>query len=128
MASDCDFLKFHWFLFVFWVIWSIKTDFQAFYIYWESKLEIDRQTSVWEPDKKNSSVWRHAPLSFFVSFFRVLFALKNSGLKVDEVLKKIDFNDFGPFSGPKNAFFTRLRRFLNLMVMLIAFAFKFPTI
>ena len=24
--------------------------------------------------------------------------MKNSGLKVDEVLKKIDFNDFGPFS------------------------------
>ena len=63
-----------------------------------------------------------------MSFFRVLFAVKKSGLKIDEVLKKIDFNDFGPFSGPKNAFVNRLRRFLNLMVMLIAFAFKFPTI
>ena len=63
-----------------------------------------------------------------MSFFRVLFALKNSGLKVDEVLKKIDFNDFGPFLGSKNAFFARLRRFLDLIVMLIAFAFKFPII
>ena len=64
----------------------------------------------------------------FVSFFGVLFGPKNSGLKVDEVLKKVDFDDFGPFSGPKNAFFTRLRRFLDLIVMLIAFAFKFPII
>jgi len=67
-------------------------------------------------------------LCFSVSIFGVLFDLKKSGLKVDEVLKKVVFNDYGPFLRHKNAFFTHPRRFLDLMVMLIAFPIKFPII
>ena len=38
----------------------------------------------------------------FVSFFRVLFAQKISGLNLGELVHKIDLSDFGTFSGPKN--------------------------
>ena len=99
-----------------------KKDFLAFYIYWESKLEIDL---TWRAEKIISTVWPHTPLCFFVTFFWVLFAPKNSGLNLDEPFQKIDFGDFGAFLGPNNAFSTHLRKFLGLLVMLIAFAFKF---
>ena len=108
---------------------SIKRDFQAFENHIENQSSrLTRSDLSSGPDKKNSSAWRHTPFCFFVSFFGLLFALKKSGLKVDEVLKKIDFNNFGPFLGSKNAFFARLRRFLDLIFMLIAFAFQFPII
>ena len=45
-----------------------------------------------------------------------------------EYLFYSDFGAFEPFLGPKNAFSTHLRKFLDQMVMLIAFAFKFPII
>ena len=45
-----------------------------------------------------------------------------------EYLFYSDFGAFEPFLGPKNAFSTRLRRFLDRIVMLIAFAFKVPII
>jgi len=45
-----------------------------------------------------------------------------------EYLFYSDFGAFEPFLGPKNAFLTHLRKFLDQMVMLIAFAFKFPII
>ena len=45
-----------------------------------------------------------------------------------EYLFYSDFGAFEPFLGPKNAFSTHLRNFLDQMVMLIAFAFKFPII
>ena len=45
-----------------------------------------------------------------------------------EYLFYSDFGAFEPLLGPKNAFSTHLRKFLDQMVMLIAFAFKFPII
>ena len=87
-----------------------------------------RLTSLGELKKIISTVWPHTPLCFFGSFFWVLFAPKNSGLNLDEPFQKIDFGDFGAFLGPNNAFSTHLRKFLGLLVMLIAFAFKFPII
>ena len=87
-----------------------------------------RLTSLGELKKIISTVWPHTPLCFFVSFFWVLFAPKNSGLNLDEPFQKIDFGDFGAFLGPNNAFSTHLRKFLGFLVMLIVFAFEFPTI
>ena len=102
-----------------------EKDFLAFYIYWESKLEIDL---TWGAEK----IYKHGlatySFMFFVSFFWVLFAPKNSGLNLDEPFQKIDFGDFGTFLGPNNEFSTHLRKFLGFLVMLIAFAFKFPII
>ena len=45
-----------------------------------------------------------------------------------EYLFYSDFGAFEPLLGPKNAFSTHLRKFLDQMVMLIAFALKFPII
>ena len=45
-----------------------------------------------------------------------------------EYLFYSDFSAFEPFLGPKNAFSTLLRKFLDQMIMFIAFAFKFPII
>ena len=42
---------------------------------------ISRSNSVWEPVKYLGLATY--PLVFFVSFFEILFALKNSGLQVD---------------------------------------------
>lgn len=47
--------------------------------------------------------------------------------KVAKDLFKVD-NGFLVISGHKDAFFTRLLRFSDLSVMLIAFAFKLPII